>query len=684
MVFVSIMGTQIMAVLNPILVLENEGKRISVVHLLATPQTEQQQAAILKDILKDRGKSCVIHPISRTLLEVDQRPPAQELVSRLVTASEKEEIVFNLAGGMNFQVAACILALDDVPCFWVYPESNGVHLFRMEPAGIGSHEQYALPLPVDVLKYQGVTHRKLVLADSPFLRRFLPDYEGLGVESVQVEDTVFEVMANVGNELRFLKIIHSGRSSGKIGKDYLTEARDLISRAAGRDRFGELYHRSIGLLTNHPPVAEHTEKEALGKIRVFRFVPGRTKKRNLSKDLESFLFSPRKDYGEGPDATSIQTGSQKGKGVHLFVSLGTDIMTTLTALASHNPLSVSFVYTWEVAEVLKHVDALTKESGLFAAKTLSFIPVDFIGTEILDITPPRNGDIHVNITPGTKVQAAFLTKWAIKNGTAIFTIHTQENKVIRIDREGALTLKAPSPNIYLKWSGIPVLQYGSNVKSLTPEAKEGFDELLRFLRNLHSTKKQLLGFPYKRIQLRDLIYQPGRKMAKISKKQRGGKNRVIAEWETGAWASGELLEKLVGYRIAGCGAQDVQVRVRTEMSPEMEQHVHERYPEDYKNKRPHLTDLDVVARRDADYFLISCKAGRIDDWSDEQWEYTALEAAATSKIFGRFAFPLICAFRFEGDPDCRYGTVYRFGWKTLIDDTALRGVLDSAIYKKRT
>ncbi len=674
MIYVSLVGTQVMAVLNPLLGLMSRSERPDRVELLATSQTAPF-AMRIKDFLSRDGlfAETDIHlvRVSDSLApDIQGNPPPQVVFADMVNRSTK--IAFNLAGGMNFHLSACIEAVAKTleKCLLLYPETEGIHAFRVRDGRTEACSLLPLPSPEDVLTLQGVEYEMIASDENPLLKycrsgcRKLPLYK----KHIRIGSVEFDLVKNIGNEMRFLKVIHKAAESSRRADQYREEARALCLLAVGRSAFGELYHRSIALLTNHAPVAERASEESGGKIRVLLSDPRAPKadQNMMLRELQSFFLSGRTVTPPLPAAQEETAIPHAGGSSALYVPLGENIMPSLLATFSHQPERVCFLYTPGVPRVVQHVKRLREAREYLPVSGLSFLPVSVAGAEILACPRPPEKDFWVNITPGTKGQAAFLTYWAKLHGAEIFSIQTGRNRLKGIPGGEGPSVKSVSPLAYLRFSGIGLLNEGESKADLFSNGKL-FEAILRFLRLVAQKKpKAITNFPDQQIKLETAA-------SRLLESQTAqitfdAERPVVWSLKNNIW-----FERLVGYVMGKLQAEHVHVRIRTRWSKKMEQHLAGK-----KFKVPPFkTDIDVVGQFGGDTYVVSCKA--------TQKRYPGAEAAeisAMASLFGRFAVPLVCFLQYNGPPVTANG-VYVFGYRTLVDYEAMRQLLRDAIETRR-
>jgi len=677
--YVSLMGTQSIAVLNPLLSLKENGEAPEGVILLATAQT-QKRAESLRDHIVAAGfeKSAIdIQPVSLTLeTDAEGRPAAPEVLRELISAHQR--IYFNIAGGLNFQIAACVRAVRPEDCVFLYPESEGVHRFEIRDFRLSSETLLSLPPVVDVLTIQNIVHR----LDTPKKRHPLMNkalsISGIrrpknAVSNLVIGEVVFDLAINHGNGMKFIKAIQNIGKEGRSQKRLLAEARKVIRIALNREDFGELYHRDIAVLTADPLIAERIETEGGGKVDVIHL-------KNLKKNnplsclpLKMFLSgvpvaAPRADKtGKSP----VETGEATPPA--LYAPIGTEILTTLIALWSHKPNTTVLFYTPQDPEANRHKESLASAKKILPAKQVHFHPVDITGKGILDLPDPPAGNSAVNITPGTKGHAFFLTLWAMKHGMKIHSIAAKTHQLMEIPEGPARPLQAPAPVSFLKATGVGVISYGEDKERLI-QNQDNFKSVLRVLMAIaNDPALSISDFPLKRIETRDFVGTPisGKKDQRLRITEKETRQPFYLTID----AKDEWFERLVGFAMAECGAQDVQIRVRTSWRKETENHLKQKFQ---TGPRPHKTDIDVVARFQTTYYVVSCKSGK--NYSMKQ---TTAEADAVARLFGRFTIPMACFLRHDGPPRKDDNGIYIFGYQTLADAEALKGVIQQAADERR-
>lgn len=625
-IFISLVGTQILAVLNPLLSILRENKPELIV-LIPTVKT-LDKANSIKAYLEEKLKIENVVEISSSELIADaQFPPAHEIVRKY----SDRPIYFNLAGGMNFQIASCVSHLDYKNTTFLYPESTGVHQIRVVDDKVLSHK--ILPLPkvenlLEIFKMQGVKLIKLNQNRSNFFTWALK-LSNLSVprdalENIEINRVAFDLVINLGNEIRFLKVIHKSTDDRRTSEDFLSEVDKVVDFALDRNRAYELYHRKIFVLTNIPTISERIKKEGSGKVEV---IDGLNRDLCVSGLRLFFGYQEQSPQLFKSQIETYETSKNQHSKTILLTSLGENLMPTLIALWSHRPSKAILFYTPGDSEILKIKNALVSNLDLLPVSSVSFYPVSITGQEILKMPKPDDGSVEVNISPGTKGHGAFLTLWAKVHSAEIFSIETKSQTLKSISTGAEKSLSAPSPVAYLRLTGKELLSIGKDKESLLSNSKF-YEDML------------------------DKICRQGT-----------------------IYIKGDVFEELVGYVFAKLDADDVNVRVRTRWSEKTEKFLINKY-----GMTPHMTDIDVVARFGVNYYVISCKAGKVSDF-----DHVTREVSAAGKaLFGRFTVPLVSHFLYsEVEPMLKNG-VWIFGYKTLINQDSIRELIEKAIKERRT
>lgn len=658
MEFVTLVGTQVMAVINPFLALKKE---LNHVFLLHTDFTQQSAEKIHKFIVKSGfgKKRITLAAVSSGVVpNATGRLPAHIQVSELLQAHS--EAVFNLAGGMNFQIAACIAALPRPVGRLVYPDSTGIHMFQRQGHQVELIHSYPLPPAVDVLEVQGIAYERLYSEGlsqhiRAFVSRFNPHIVRFQAD-IKIDNVVFDLIFNYGNTLCFIKEIMYDENTG----NGLEVARSLINFAAQRESMGQLYHRRIVALTNSPYLAERLTEESNRKMEVHARHP-------IEPLNPGSFYVPSvsiKRQGRGAFSLPNTHGARA-----LLVILGRDMMPTLTAIYTHRPEHLILIYSPDDPQISRTRDCLGANQHLLPVKRTSLIATDAIGMDILDVPRPHETQVAVNITPGTKSQTVFLALWAGMHSAGIFSI--DGHHIAELPTGTTMPCRYPTVLNLLSLNGISTDDAGYTKETLLQNA-ENYEAMLTFLRLLLEVPAEIEGFPAKQIDADRFTWTPGlNQSGQITK----GEVFFKDSGQRTQWAMHQAgwIEELVGYVMAACHADDVVVRLKIPWSDALQSDILQKH-----QFRGHRTEMDVAALYLGSYYMISCKQ------SKGQSGYVTNEAIAMASILGRYAIPLVCVLKYQGEPNNQSNGVYKFGLKTLVDPVAMQNLLNQAHQVRRT
>lgn len=678
--YISLTGTQIVAVLNPFLALIEQGHPLEKVYLLATRRTRVRAKKIRDYMVSNQvaPKDIVILPVSDRLVADDYGPPVQEVITKI----ESTDRAFNLAGGANFQIVACVQAISANRCLYLYPESSQIHAILMERFNVLSRDSLPLPKPVDVLSLQGIQAEEIEkkISKSSFfqtmIRRCHIDLPEGTMRNVRItspslnKPVVFDLVWNIGNELKFLKSIAVDGTSRK--QDYFkNEARLILGMATGKDFFSELFHRTIGVLTNNEQVDARLKEEGSGKIESF-FMSIKSRNYFAEKALKKFMepteATQRAD--KNYPIERIVTGNIKKGNTLLITALGNEILTTLIALRSHNPDNVCFIYTPGVRQIQALKKNIVKEKKMFPVQKIHFYPAGVDGASIMNIDFPDYESVMVNITPGTKGHAAFLTLWALKHGYPVFSLKTSPPVYEQIPFGDQGNQKLPDILLYSKLKGARVQSSGLPLEAVRKSHKQ-HESILSFLRLMDQENVPVSEFYFRKIELKNAQAKSEPLNKNTVRISLPGKRPIVFSTKNDEW-----FEALTGYVMILCAATDLRIRFRTAWPEPIQKQLLSN--PNFKNQI-HLSDVDVIATIDNTYYVISCK---ISD--KKNVGQNTLEAIAFASLFGRFAIPMMCFLKYQGEPYNSNNGVYIFGYKTLCDTNRMTALLQRAKAERST
>lgn len=682
--FVAVMGSQVMAVLNPILALlqQESSPKPRKISLLATGFVRPQAETIRRFLLESNlfaEDQIHLYDISDSLAaDPDGLAQAPEMLKRL---QAEGNICFNIAGGMNFQSAACMRVLDLERCLIVYPEAAGIHLFQ-HIGGNLSHRTIPLPSPVSLLKLlslqevqweqvkedktpalfkEALTRSKFVLPKEALRGVRLRYGKGTGGNA---REFAFDLVVNLDNRLHFLTSIKNSKKNKE-------NARQVMAIAADRGIFGHLYDREIYVLTDSEEVAERLKSEAGHKIRVVYMT---TNNDFFKIEFARFFNATAPAIRTGKTPEPIETGKKNNSSVVLYTAIGPNLAPTLIAIWSHLPRITRLVYTPEDSEVLRIAESLTKFSERLPTNRIEFIPVSFGGAEILEIPAPEPGTrAEVNITPGTKSQGALLALWARMHGGKSFSIDRGAGRIAELGSNAAKSIRAPKPADFLLLKGIGLKKEGKS-KVNTPN-NAGIYRFLTAVASSESHRADLEAFPESPVKVAgEFYYEPKENTGRGTITENGKHLAEFSFKSPKGPLKGLWFEEVVGYALEQNGAGPIQLNIETAWEPETERKLRSRYD----GQSVHQSEMDVVACFEGEYHIFSCKSTEKKDVSKN-----AREASAQVSLFGRTAVPYLIFLRYWGDPYLAENTLI-LGIKTLTEPGGLASLMREELKRRQT
>ncbi len=674
MTFVSIVGTQVMAVLNPLLAWGRFVRKPVKVVLLHTHLEHSQllAASIEKFLRKDEAKHYAgimisgieLLPVSSSLTTDAHGESAPVIIGRI--AEQNRNMVINIAGGLGFLLTASIRTLKISSIGLLYPESRCVHLITIRN-GKALALPLPLPRPVDVLKLQGLEPKTVKSANNSYLSAVMGRYgisrPSLSLMNIAVGGCVFDLAWSYDNEMHFLIALiepirrktMSKFQKRQIAAEMLRANRLITLVARGRSDFGELYHRKVAVVTNSDDVVERLSHEGGGKVTI------------LDARSATFERTFKAFFRAGPMEVTTDTVSVESEncvtGVNtphrgtLALLLGANPMSTLVALWSTPCRQALLFYTPENKEIVKIKDCLLSNKGLLPVEEVTFVPIDFIGTRILETVPPQERPFLLNTTPGTKVQKTFLEIWGMTHGADQFlTCRTMGSELLDQNGSHVASLTGPSALAYLMLTGQPGMDLRLDTAGLRRDT--GIAHLADFTESLHRNHKMGPGLPGRVMHHDGWQFDPRDGVKGILVKSGAPANQIClspADW----------FEDVVGYQLLQAGADEVEIGAKSMRV----------------SKSGQLTEIDVVARFKGNYVVVSCKTG-----NQATLEDSAEQAISVARLFGGFCLPMVAFCRDESPiPPVVIGRelVPVIDLQTLFDLPALKGMIEAAFASRR-
>ncbi len=691
--FLSLVGYQFMATCNPFLVLwekvkEAEGQNGLRVVLYATPGKSSDFAHRLKSFLG--GKIAVeVVEISSTLVPDQGLPTVVGALEQTLAAYPEAEIFFNVAGGLGFQVAACIryLYVCRCPVHYLYPERYSVRHYRPrgpapEPLDLETLEIPTLKIS-QIFKLQGLNYQPgsndlnqqleqllsaLISLPLPRLpaawRKMRQTWINAGSKkpppavnllprkvwkNVTIGSCRFDIVFNQANTLHFLKVVPRGTD--------VQLQREIIATVADRRNFGELFHHRILVLTNYHRIAERLRTEGAGKIEVGRYGSSRLLQK-LAPRLEAFLDPQPAPPGNTLNPKPLPPADDRV----LYLFLARPPLSTLKAILSHPRIGrVGIFYTPDDSRVnfFKQQLADRQKQQSLQCPPLTFIPVSYSARELEDFRPA--GEFEVDVTPGTKEQRFFLARMAARHDGTIYSVDNNQGLMPLYGSEPvAKKVIAPPPEAWL-----PLVVDSSAIDFTVGNWSPGGDLAMESLLALF----RALGGQIKKFFEDDITWHNNG-----VKLQRRKKNFTVW-WQgkdfTFTIRPNNWFERLTGYAISRAvpGAR-VLLSVKTRWLLQ-----DPAYPDSFRS------ESDLLVQVSDRYYLVSCKAGKMVALSSNKRQEqlkAAREIRSNALALDRMTIPLLAVLGCAGPPREVAG-VFRFGYETLIDANALEKLFADAV-----
>lgn len=361
----------------------------------------------------------------------------------------------------------------------------------------------------------------------------------------------------------------------------------------------------------------------------------------------------------------------------LVVALGTDPAPTFSAIASHRLPNLFLCHTTDEgmrtrAEKLR--DMIERGELFPHVKNVCLVPSDHAGGMLMrNLEAAEDArNVQVNITPGTKGQAAFLALWGKRHGFSVWSIH-----------DGMALLDGPEGEKELipAQSYDPVqlleLKYDEPVDCEPPLNKEQivfYDLLLDHMRGCAAKGKAWGLAVNSRLPVRQSQTSSGIVLAHSGK----GKWSITspsARVFQFATIRGTWFERLSARALVRAGAEHVHTSVSLPWPFKLQTKLEEKYQD--ADGKQHRIEMDILCTWKTRLVLVSCKAGNRDALSQ-----TALEARAMAGSVARFTTPIVCSLNV--DEFCLENKVACLGWRELFDPGRLADVLDKACGLKRS
>ena len=649
--FVSLVGTQSMGVWQPWSALAKKSKSLKS-YLLATQQVSAL-ASRLVAFGKERGLTDTTVITIPTALNREESAPN---VLRSLAMSARQDglsFCFNLDGGLNYMVSACVLAVWDVGPILLQASET-----RIVTHDLAQDKCTVLSMPdalsvSDILALQDVSYDRAgqasqftaLLAASGVV---LPQGACTGIV---IDGITFDVVWNQGNnKLAFLKDCRPYAEEARQRR--IVHERNIAHFASDRNRCFQIFDKSCVAITQNTQSAERLEVESLGKMRVCLV---QAAQKNFNR-LQSALF--RRAAFEKEKVLlppKVKTQEMLADDT-LIVCAGTNVVTTLLAICSHAPRNLVICYTHQ-GQVVKAVSTLQKYAQALGVETVRLVSVSIEGLffESLLPKPCVGAHVAVNITPGSKGQGARLALWAVRHACSVWTIHGRIGACVEVNGQGQIPLTLCDPVLLFHCMGQRLLHEGERVDALLAKDRDCMETILRLMQKAAlSGSKLVFGVT----PLRDKDAELFRVSDDILCLRKGKEKMRFS------MAGGEWFEKLAAVAFSKAGVANVRLRVRVRWNERNEQATH--------NRGLFRLDLDVVGTLGGSVLIVSCKSG----YRKETVGPAAKEVLCTGAALGRFCLRMLVHMACD-EPHFYRNSVLVIGWRELCAPDRLAEMIET-------
>lgn len=666
MAFVSLVGTQIMGTLQPWLAFFKEYGPCPA-YLLPTARTKPV-AERLEAFAAEKGMGeVIILDVSSNLNATDSALANLELLAPEAQANDTR-LCFNLDGGMNYMICACLLALAPYEPLLI---QAGRERIVIEDTKTGETKVLRMPDPFSceaLLELQGVPYKlDKKWKKNKFFNSFkLPPR---CIENIEIGGIAFDLAWNPGNN-RFC-FVKDCRWFNKDNKRELE--RDFAHWSTDRDRCGQIYDKSVYALTDDANSEERLRKESGLQIEVCDFSEAGARSERMGALQKWFDKSYRQNKGRilRPEKAK----QDKMRDNTLVVCVGKNLVSTIAAICSHKPDHLVLCAAMNdkdgiVASYATNIAKFKHKLGLESVSVINFGREGLYAEELLPEAESDACDIHVNISPGTKAQGGGLARWAKKHGFRIWSLDKARQRCATIGAEAdQLPLKLCDPALCFQLMGVDLLSCGLAQEDLAKDERF-FKLLMAFMReavklgiketsDILKSKDQIGGYSLSCRQS-----APGETRISI----RHGHSKPLEFFSRkGAW-----LERLAAFALIAAGGKQPRVNLKAAWRDQVAPGPHENTED-----MPHRLEHDVVGEFEGDYVLISCKSDPAQDI-----EKAAEEAEDTAVNLGHFALSMLAHY---GSPkSCYDDRTVIIGWRELCQPKVLSETIRELRKKQST
>lgn len=611
--FVSVVGTQALGTLGPLLALVSKKGQMPAT-LLYTNKSKLVAERLVEHIKAKNLGEVELLPLSPRL-GIDGSGP--ELVERIAQEAQQEgrRICFNLDGGFNFLIAAIILKLEKYQPLYIQSARDRAVL---TDSADNSHHAIRLPealAPQEILELPGIKYDANIKRNpdenqvEPIARIIknerikLPDNV---LTNLEVGGLVFDYVWNPGNNR--LSFVKDWRLSLENSNEYKDRDRDFIQWSKDRNRCGQLYDKRIYALVRDEKSLQRLSEDSSGQIKpIFYEPPARGKldpKTEAGAQLAKIFSDKPKKITEQQLNAPKPPEVVKLRDETLVVCVGTYLHTTILAIASHKPKHVLLAYSRAEPLVKSHAERLRQyapELNLESIDAVDFKLEGIYAAQALPQAEEGRPRVIVNISPGTKGQCGMLTRWAAANGFEVWSLNGREtvcSPLAAPENTRPIAMDSCDPALLFRLLGREVLEDGKTGEDL----KRDFvwlDALLEFMRRLDEA-----GLDFNEALNKGGIALGKDELKKLDDHKwrlRLGRREIIFKKE----AKGVWFEKLCARALMNAGATHVRLNLKLNWNEENRHAIASKYG-DFE-PYPSL-ELDVVGTMRNHLVLISAKS----------------------------------------------------------------------------
>lgn len=664
--YISVVGTQAMGTLNPLLALLEEGLQIRSVCLLASEKVEALSLRC-KDFIEKLGLDVEIEPIAMPHEQNNNALHACDAVALYAeSAHERDERpIYNIAGGTNQMIAQCFMGIAPFKPILVQAlkdtilYDDGTHLRQSRAPKVLKAQ--------DIFSLQGVDvnlqDESSFLVD--FCKRGKLSLPPSALQNVTLDGEPFDlVWTRANNRLAFL-VSCLGQHLPSDGAERLAHLRRIAHWAATRERSGNMFDRELFAVVDAENSREHLKSNAEGKITIGDVQGWKGNPQILREELATafvpIVMKPAQPIAlKKRNPLSVEADT-------LILVMGKDPSATLLSIATHKPKHVIICHTQDKS-TLEQATRLRELKESFGLESVRLLPCDYDGAIIPRClaAPEEPAKVHVNVTAGTKGQGAYLMQWALEHGCCAWAVQqaTKEAVCLAAGLGDGLGATLPSIPLHTADSMLLFAVQGKDIDNddvALGENKTLNLALLSFLHASLGTERQDLVFSTS-VKVDDTVLWPQSKSSWELILPDKTKHQFSKD-------GGEWLELLAAQAFCDAGAHCVHARVRENRSAQRAQKIRAKHGDDAPT---FLKDMDVVGSYGGNFFLVSCKSS-MDEHAD--MASAIAEARAMAKAIDRFTLPLLCHLGCKNYYYNEEHKVVVVGWRELCQPDILHDIM---------